>query len=240
MTMSPAASDARMGAIQCFLDSNTIVSPAIRLSAMATFRLLCPLGGRAATALVRTASVVVEARPCRAIAGSEIEPRLSSPGDRAKGARGSRRPSRASRPRVSRPGRAQRRPDRRRPVPPRRGHRHRRDGDRPSRARYQARAVRGRQAAPPRGHRGRRHRDALPARGPCGDRPAPPEHRRLPGDRHRRRPAVSRHGADRGRGPRGASAARRTAGGRRRRLGSVSMSPARSASPTSAASSIAT
>ena len=69
MSRSRAVSDARMGAIQCFLDSNTIVSPAIRLSAMATVRLLCPLGGRAATALVRTPSVVVEpgrAGPSRA------------------------------------------------------------------------------------------------------------------------------------------------------------------------------
>jgi hypothetical protein len=95
------------------------------------------------------------------------------------------------------------------------------------------------QAASPRGHRGRRHRDALPARGPRGDRPAPSEYRRLPetgtddGQPYLVMELIE------GEDPRrvcGAADGWRPA----MWLGSASMSRARSVSPTFAASSIAT
>ena len=111
---------------------------------MATLRLLCPLGGRATTALVRTPSLAAEPRPCRVIAGSESSLRLvSSPSDRPEGARGSLQ----TKPRQPPPHQSvQTRPD---PAGSWmagnrlcRGHGYRRDGDRPSRAvRYPARAV---------------------------------------------------------------------------------------------------
>ena len=59
-------------------------------------------------------------------------------------------------------------------------HRAWRDGHGPQGARRPARSRRRGQAPTPGGHRDPRPRPAVPPRGACGDRPAPPEHRRLP------------------------------------------------------------
>ena len=74
-----------------------------------------------------------------------------------------------------------------------------------------ARSTGRRQAAPPRGHARRGSRGSLQARGARRDGPPPPEHRRVPRYRHRRRPAIPRHGAHRGRGSRRSAAAQRAA-----------------------------
>ena len=86
-------------------------------------------------------------------------------------------------------------------LPARAGHRSRRDGHDLSGHRHPPGAPGRGQDPASRGRDRSRPRPAVPARGARRDRPPPPEHRRLPGHRHGRRPGLPRDGPRRWRGP---------------------------------------